>query len=530
MRYLRLEEIKLSIKEDENNLEWKILKLLWIRKEDLKDLKIVKKSIDSRDKKDILFIYSVDLELKNTKIDLEKFKKHRARFIEEFNYLIKKCSKKPIHRPVIVWFWPAGIFAGLVLAQAWLKPIILERGKDVENRIADVDKFMSTWILDTNSNIQFWEWWAGTFSDWKLYTLINDPRSKYVFEEFIEAWAPSEIAYNAKPHVGTDKLRIMVKKMREKIITLGWEIRFESCMTDLEIIDSKIKSIIINWTENLEVNDLIIALGHSARDTYEMIYSKWLEMTQKPFAMWVRIEHSADMINRSQFWESCVNPKLWTASYKLVNHSNDVRSIYSFCMCPGGHVVAASSENWRLCTNWMSEYAQDSGTSNSALLVSVTPEDFWSTHPLAWIEFQRKWEEKAFIAWGSNYNAPAQLVWDFLQNKSSTKLGKLESTYKPGIKLGKIDECLPDFITKALRVWIAELDKKIKWFASNDAILTAIEARSSAVVRIVRDKESLQSNIAWIYPSWEWAWYAWWITSRAIDWLVVAEKIIDKYL
>lgn len=530
MKYLRLEEIKLSIKEDENVLQWKIIKLLWIKSEDLISLKIVKKSIDSRDKKDILFIYSVDAELKNSNIDLEKFKKHRARFVEDFKYEIKKCSKKPEHRPIIVGFWPAGIFAWLVLAKAWLKPIILERGKDVDKRIADVDKFMSTWVLDTNSNIQFWEWWAGTFSDWKLYTLINDPRSKYVFEEFIEAGAPSEIAYNAKPHVGTDKLRVMVKKMREKIRNLGWEIRFESCMTDLEIENSRIKFIIINHKEKIEVTDLIIALWHSARDTYEMIYSKWLEMTQKPFAMWVRIEHDANMINRSQFWESCINPKLGTASYKLVNHSSEVRSIYSFCMCPGGHVVAASSENGRLCTNWMSEYAQDSGTSNSALLVSVTPEDFGSSHPLAGIEFQRFWEEKAFTLWWSNYHAPAQLVWDFLKNSPSTKLGKLESTYKPGIKLGKIDECLPDFITKALRVGIAELDRKIKGFANPDAILTAIEARSSRVVRIVRDKESLESNIAWIYPAWEWAWYAWWITSRAIDWLVIAEKIVEKYI
>jgi len=427
MRYLRLEEIKLSIKEDEKNLEWKIIKLLWIKSEDLKELKIVKKSIDSRDKRDILFIYSVDLDLKNPNIDLEKFKKHRARFVEEFSYVIKKCSKKPEHRPIIVGFWPAAIFAWLVLAKAWLKPIILERWKDVDNRIKDVDKFMSTWILDTNSNIQFWEWWAGTFSDWKLYTLINDPRSKYIFEEFIEAWASAEIAYNAKPHVGTDKLRLMVKKMREKIINLGWEIRFESLMTDLEIqgelrskrespggVGNKIKRVIINQKSKIEVTDLVIALGHSARDTYEIIYSKWLEMTQKPFAMWVRIEHSAEMINRSQFWESCVNPKLGTASYKLVNHSRGVRSIYSFCMCPWGHVVAASSENWRLCTNWMSEYMQDSGTSNSALLVSVTPEDFGSNHPLAGIEFQRFWEEKAFTIWWSNYHAPAQLVGDFL--------------------------------------------------------------------------------------------------------------------
>ncbi|MDD5213009.1 MAG: NAD(P)/FAD-dependent oxidoreductase [Candidatus Gracilibacteria bacterium] len=527
---LRLEEIKLSIKEDESNLEGKIIKLLGIKKEDLISLKLVKKSIDSRDKRDILFIYSVDLDLKNQNIDLEKFKKHRARFVEEFSYLIKKTTRKPEKNIVIVGTGPAGLFCGLALAKAGLKPIIIERGKDVDSRIKDVDKFMSTGELDVNSNIQFGEGGAGTFSDGKLYTLINDHRSKYVFEEFIEAGAPAEIAYNAKPHVGTDKLRLMVKKMREKIINLGGEVRFETCMTDLEIENDKIKAIIVNGNEKIEVSDLIIALGHSARDTYEMIYEKGLEMTQKAFAMGVRIEHSADMINRSQFGESCINPKLGTASYKLVNHSTEVRSIYSFCMCPGGHVVAAASENGRLCTNGMSEYKQDSGVSNSALLVSVTPEDFGSTHPLAGINFQRKWEEKAFLLGGSDYKAPAQLVGDFLKNIPSTKFGKLESTYKPGIKLGKIDEALPDFITKALRVGIAELDRKIKGFASPDAILTAIEARSSAVVRIVRDKETLESNIAGIYPSGEGAGYAGGITSSAIDGLVVAEKIIEKYL
>jgi uncharacterized FAD-dependent dehydrogenase len=358
--------------------------------------------------------------------------------------------------------------------------------------------------------------------------MINDPRSKYVFEELIAAWAPPEIAYAAKAHVWTDKLRILIKELRNKIISLWWEVRFSTCMTDMEIKNCAIKAIIVNSKDRIETDTLILTIWHSARDTYEMIYEKWLEIIQKPFSIWVRIEHDALMINKSQFWNSCINPKLGTASYKLVSHSKEERSVYTFCMCPGWHVVAASSEEWRLCINGMSEYNQDSWISNSALLVNVMPEDFWSAHPLAWIAFQRKWEEKAFKLWGSNYFAPAQLVGDFLSRKASTKLWNLNSSYKPWINLTSLDDCLPDFVSEALRKALPELDRKIKWFASADAILTAIEARSSSVLRIVRDKETLQSNISGIYPCWEWAWYAWGITSSAIDGLVIAEKIIEN--
>ena len=319
-----------------------------------------------------------------------------------------------------------------------------------------------------------------------------------------------------------------MKNLREKIISLGAEVRFETCLTDLEIENNPLKAIIVNGKERIETDTLVLAIGHSARDTYEMIYEKGLAMTQKAFAMGVRIEHDAGMINRSQFGDACTDPKLGTASYKLVTHSGQERSVYSFCMCPGGHVVAASSEEGRLCLNGMSEYRQDSGISNSALLVGVNPEDFGSSHPLAGIEFQRKWEEKAFKAGGGNYHAPAQLVGDFLRKVPSKGLGKLGSTYLPGITLTSLDECLPDFIVKALRKALPELDRKIQGFASNDAILTAIEARSSAVLRITRDKETLQSNVAGIYPAGEGAGYAGGITSSAIDGLVVSEKIIEK--
>lgn len=531
--FLRLEEIRIGLNEDEQILWEKIQRILQSPKGEIQSYKIAKKSIDSRDKRNILFIYSVDVELHNQSIPLNKpnLIKHRAKFVEEFIYTINQI---PFHterkRPVVVGTWPAGLFAGIALARAWLNPIIIERWKAVEGRLKDVGIFMKWWPLDENSNIQFWEGGAGTFSDGKLYTMINDPRSKYVFEELVEAGAPEEILYTAKAHVGTDKLRILIRNLRNKIISLGAEIRFSTCMTDIIIENNVIKGIIINNNETIETDTLILAIGHSARDTYEMIYERWIVMAQKPFSMGVRIEHDANMINRSQFWDACVNPKLGTASYKLVTHGWDTRTVYSFCMCPWGHVVPASSEHGRLCINGMSEYRQNSGISNSALMVPVNPEDFGSHHPLAWVEFQRKWEAKAFEIGWSDYHAPAQLVWDFLAGKPSTKEWPLKTTYLPGVKMTDISECLPDFITSALRKWLLDLDRKIKWFASPDALLIALEARSSAVVRINRDKETLQSNIIWIYPAWEWAGYAGGITSSAIDGLIIAEKIIQTYL
>lgn len=540
-KFIRIEQIKLLLNDEEGLLLQKIIKILGVRKENIIAFNIVKKAIDSRNKRDILFIYSVDVNLTDNEDFINKINrlpksiktnvvKHKVRLIENFVYEIKKVKKQPSNRPVIVWTGPAWLFAWLVLAEAGLNPIIIERWKDVDSRIKDVDIFTSTWKLNVNSNIQFWEGWAGTFSDWKLYTLINDPRSKYVFEELIKAWAPGSIAYDAKPHVWTDKLRILVKEVRKKIISLWWSFRFDTLMTDINVENSELKSIVLNWKEILETEDLVIAIWHSARDTVEMLYDWWVEMVAKPFAIWIRIEHSADMINRSQYWDSCVSPKLGTANYKVVNHSKETRSMYSFCMCPGGFVVPASSEENMLCINWMSEYAQDSGTSNSALVVPVSPSDFPTDHPLAWFQFQRELEKKAFKLWWSNYFAPAQLVWDFLANRPSTKLGKLESTYKPWIKLTSLDECLPDFITAALRSTLPELGRKIKWFTNDDAILTAVEARTSAVVRFIRDKETCESNIKHIYPAWEWAWFAWWITSSSIDWLKVAESIVNKYL
>lgn len=537
--YIRIEEVTLTLNEDENKLLLeKIARILWIKKEEILDFKIIKKAIDSRNKNNILFVYIIDVKISNQENYFEKNKKnekliirHKIRFVEAFIYNINKINSKKIQkRPVVVWTWPAWLFAGLYLALAWAKPIILERWSRVEERVIQVHNFFTNRELNTNSNVQFGEWWAWTFSDWKLYTLVNDPRSKFIFEEFVKAWAPEDILYSARPHIWTDRLRGVVRNMRKKIIELWWEIRFDTLMTDIKVKDREIKWVILQGWEIIETDDLVLAIWHSARDTCEMLYNRWLNIIQKPFAIWVRIEHPRTIINKAQFGGSCNHIKLPTANYKLVSHSENTRSVYTFCMCPGGHVVNASSENGKLCVNGMSEYAQNSINSNSALLVNVNPSDFWSNHPLAWIEFQRYWEEKAFIAWWSNFDAPAQLVWDFLKNIPSTKLWKVDTTFKPNLKLTSLDNCLPSFVTKALREALPLLDNKIKWFANPDAILIGIEARTSAVVRFVRDKETCVSNIDWIYPAWEWAWYAGGITSSAIDWLIIAESLVKKYL
>lgn len=536
---IRIEEITFKLDEDEKQLKNKIVNLLGIKESELLSYEIVKKAIDSRNKSNILIVYSVNLDLWNNDDFLNKkhiprilsnIKRHKIRLIEPFIYEIKEIDKTKLkNRPVVIGTGPSGLFCALHLALAGMNPIILERWSEVNKRVVDVHKFFTTGKLDLNSNVQFGEWWAGTFSDGKLYTLVNDPRSKFVFSEFVKAGAPEEIIYSARPHIGTDRLRWVVRNIRKKIISLGGDIRFDTMMSDLEIEYGKIKAVITNTGDRIITDDLIFGIWHSARETYEMLYNKWFDIKQKPFAVWLRIEHPRELINKSQFWDACHHIKLPTASYKLVSHHNDNRSVYSFCMCPGWHVVNASSEEWMLTVNGMSEYAQNSINSNSALLVNVMPSDFWSEHPLAGVEFQRKWEKATFIAGWSNYNAPAQLVWDFLDNKASTHLWNINTTFKPNLTMTNLNTCLPDFVINAIREALPLLDKKIKWFADRDAILIWIEARTSAVIRFTRD-EKCESNISWAYPTWEWAWYAWWITSSSIDGLIVAENVVRKYV
>ncbi|MBA4337183.1 hypothetical protein C0416_05450 [bacterium] len=525
MQVIRIEEISLQLDENDDLLKSKISKILAVNESEILSYTIAKRAIDSR-RKNILFVYSVDVRVKDIKKIKKWDKRHRARIYEPFVYEEKR-AKNTDKKIVVVGSGPCGLFTALLLAKAGLNPLLIERGKDVDSRIKDVDTFSNGGKLNPKSNIQFGEGGAGTFSDGKLYTLINDPRSKYVFEELIKAGAPEEIAYSSTPHVGTDKLRGIVKNLRNEIIRLGGKVRFETCLTDIQVKNGELVGITLNNTEKIPVDELVIAIGHSSRDTYKMLYELGLKMSQKPFAVGVRIEHSAEMINKSQYGENYNNPKLSAARYKLVQHLKDKRPVYTFCMCPGGYTMGATSEENAVVTNGMSEYAEDGQNSNSALLVPITPSDFDSDHPLAGIEFQRKWEHAAFLAGGSDYSAPVQLVGDFLAKRPSKEIKSIKPSYKPGFKPTSLDTCLPDYVIESLRQAIPLLDRKIKGFANPEAVLTGVETRTSSTIRMERD-ENFQSNIKGIYPAGEGAGHAGGIVSSAIDGLKVAEAIISK--
>ncbi|EKE10960.1 MAG: hypothetical protein ACD_15C00166G0008 [uncultured bacterium] len=535
---IRIEEITLGLEEGEYVLVERIVGILGIPEEDIIDYAVSKKAIDSRKKEKILLVYSVDVEIKNpedyffktSSMVKGKMKRHRVRLHQSYNYEIKRVEESDGRmRPLIVGSGPSGLFAGLVLARAGLRPIIVERGKTVEERIVDVKEFQKTGKLNVESNVQFGEGGAGTFSDGKLYTVIDDPRKKFIFDELVEAGAPKEIAVDAQPHIGTDKLRQVVKNIRQKIVRLGGEVRFQTRLDDIEIVDGKISQAVFADGKKIETQELVLATGHSARDTFSMIHEKKIAMQSKPFAIGVRVEHSAEMINKAQYGEFYSHHKLKTARYKLVARGEKNRPVYTFCMCPGGYVMAASSQEERVVTNGMSEYAQDGKNSNSALLVNVLPSDFGSNHPLAGIEFQEKWEKKAYEAGGKNYQAPSQLVGDFLHNKPSKKIGQILPTYGPGVSLGNLNGCLPEYILESLREALPILDRKVKGFAHPEAVLTGVETRSSSPVKILRN-EKFESNIKGIYPTGEGSGHAGGIISAAIDGMRVAEAIIEKRL
>ena len=533
---LRIEEVGLGLNENEILLKAKIAAILNLPEEDILNFKVIKKAIDSRKKSAIIFVYSLDVEVRDSSKIKEFNTRYRVRFQTPYNYELKKIDAtllkskyfKELKRPVIIGSGPSGLFAALILVKAGLRPIIFERGEDVDLRIKSVSNFFNFGKLNLESNVQFGEGGAGTFSDGKLYTLINDPRSSFIFSELIEAGAPAEIAYSATPHIGTDKLREIVKNIRAKIIAQGGEFRFNTCLTNIEIKNDKIVAAIFNNTEKILVDNLILAIGHSARDTCQMLYENKLEMSSKAFAVGLRIEHKAKAINKAQYGNFFNNKKLGTARYKLVEHPAGERSVYTFCMCPGGYVMGAASEEDGVVTNGMSEYFQDGKNSNSALLVPVTPADFSSDHPLAGVEFQRVWERKAYEAGGSDYSAPVQLVGDFLAGRPSfLKLDEVNPTYKPGVKLTSLENCLPPYVISSIKKAIPLMAKKINGFDNPEAVLTGVETRTSSPLRFFRD-EFCQSNIKGLFPAGEGAGYAGGIVSSAIDGLVVAEAIIDK--
>ncbi|MEE1060264.1 MAG: FAD-dependent oxidoreductase [Ruminococcus sp.] len=525
---IRLNNIHLPLAYNDDLVLSKASKALGVEKKAIKSCTIFRRSVDARKKDNIFFMTTLDVTLAGNEEKVCRRCKN-AVIAKPYEYTIEKYTSTT--RPLVVGAGPAGLFAALILAQSGAKPILVERGKDVDSRTNDVNKFWTEGILDETSNVQFGEGGAGTFSDGKLNTGTKDSRQRKVLEEFVTHGAPDEILYNAKPHIGTDKLKTTVKNIRNEIISLGGQVLFETKLTEFETKDNQIIAAEVEHfgkKEKLETDSIILAIGHSARDTFEMIHSKGLPIEAKAFSVGARIEHLRENIDKSQYGKFAKNKNLGAASYKMNVHLENGRGVYTFCMCPGGKVVNASSEKNRLVTNGMSEFARNEVNSNAALLVGVYPEDFRSENPLAGMYFQRELEEKAFIAGGENYNAPVQRVADFLENKASTKLGEVIPSIGPDYTLTNLDKCLPDFVTASMRQAITQMDKKLCGFANGDAILTGAETRSSSPIRILRNDNLESVAVRGLYPCGEGAGYAGGIISAAVDGIKCAEKIIEK--
>ena len=522
---LRINNIKIRKDFSEKELILYICNKYKILSNDIVSWHIVKKSIDARKKDDVHYNYSIDIEVKNEK-KYPKFEhiKNLTLPTISINSSLKNIQQNFKLRPVIVGAGPAGLFSALTLIKYGIKPIIIEQGKTVEERKKDVDYFLLTGKLDTHSNVQFGEGGAGTFSDGKLTTGINSPFCKNVLEEFYKFGAPEQILYLSKPHIGTDNLITIISNIRNYIISKGGEFLFNEKVIDLNIENNKIKS--VQCSKTVDTENLILAIGHSARDTFELLYKKGLNMEKKNFSVGVRIEHLQDMINLSQYG-NITKLHLPPAEYKLSCHLPNGRSCYTFCMCPGGTVMASSSETNTIVTNGMSTFLRNGTNSNSAILVNVTPEDFPSFSPLAGIYFQKNLEELAFYLGGKNYYAPIQRTEDFLNDNISTKIGDVKPTYKPGVTLSNLNLILPKFVSDTLKFGILEFDKKLHGFANPDGLLTGVETRSSSPVRILRN-ENLMSNICGIYPCGEGAGYAGGIMSAAVDGIKCAYAILNE--
>ncbi len=515
---IRISNIKIREDLDENDLFERIFKKYRIKKEDVTEKRIVKKSIDARKKEDVHYNYCVEIKCKN-----EKHIKN-VELVEEKKQEKIDVKRKSTKRPVIVGAGPAGLFCALVLAQNGIKPIVIEQGKRVEERIEDVEKFRNTGVLNPSSNVQFGEGGAGTFSDGKLTSGINSPLCKKVLEEFYKSGAPEQILYINKPHIGTDNLVSVIKNMRNRIIELGGEFLFNTKLIDIEITNSIVSAAICN-TGRIETDTIVLAIGHSARDTFEMLYKKGVEMQKKNFSVGVRIEHKQSTINTSQYG-TITKLKLPPAEYKMVYHGNE-RSCYTFCMCPGGEVIASSSEPGTIVTNGMSKYKRDGENANSAVLVNVTPDDFKGESPLEGMYFQKQLEEKAFMLGGSNYYAPVQRYEDFKENKKTSYIGDIKPTYKPGVTMCNLNEILPEFVSKTLVEGIDYFGTVIEGFDNPDAILTGVETRSSSPVQITRN-EIKMSNIYGLYPCGEGPGYAGGIMSAAVDGIQCAIEILKN--
>ena len=493
---------------------------------DIKTFKITRESVDARRKPDISRVYSVVVETDGC---IKLHDSSDVRVAEEFfEEALVPGSIKINNRPVIIGSGPAGMFAGLLLAQHGYKPLIFERGECVEHRTAAVNNYWTTGNLDIDSNVQFGEGGAGTFSDGKLTTRINDRRCDKVLEEFFKSGASEEILYKAKPHIGSDVLKRVTVEMRKRIEELGGEIRFKSRMTSLRLNGGKITGIIINGWEEVDAEIVVLAIGHSARDTFQSLLTDGVVFLRKPFSIGVRIEHPQQLINRAQYGSAESHPSLGAADYQLFYKAGG-RTAYSFCMCPGGLVVASASENGMIVTNGMSEFARDRENANSAFVVSVEPADFGGSHPLAGVEFQRIWERKAFEAGGSDNSSPVQRLEDFIDGKFSNGFGGVKPSYTGSVRQSDLNGCLPLFVTKTLKESVFYFDRKLKGFAMGDAVLTGVETRTSSPVKIPRSKSLEAEGISGLYPAGEGAGYAGGIMSAAVDGMRVAEQIIRTY-
>lgn len=525
---IRIRQIKLNIENQDNeSLKKKVSDKLNIYKSQIKSIKIVKKSLDARYKNNIKYVYELDIEVDNEEKILSNNKSKDIFKTPNEKYVFKITGTKKLEkRPIIIGAGPAGLFCAYILAENGYNPIIIERGEKVEERIKTIEKFWETNNLNSNSNIQFGEGGAGTFSDGKLNTLTRDKenRNKKAFEIFIENGAPEEIMYINKPHIGTDILRKVIVNMRNKIISMGGEFKYNTILTDIKIENKNIKSIEVNNSEIIDTEILVLAIGHSARDTFKMLKEKEIIMEPKSFAVGLRIEHPQKMISESQYGKDYA--KLPPAEYKLTYQTKDNRGVYSFCMCPGGYVVNASSEKNHLVINGMSNYKRDSENANSAIVVTVSPKDF-GNNVLSGIEYQRELEKKAYEI-GNGY-IPLQTVKDFYDNNKTTNLGEVKPITKGNYNFSNLNELLPNYIAESIKEALPNFAKKIKGFNRDDALLFGIESRTSSPIRITRNELGI-SSINGIYPTGEGAGYAGGITTSAIDGIKTAENIAKIFL
>jgi uncharacterized protein len=534
---MRLTEIKLPIDHSDEDLRATIRKRLGLSADDIIDISVFRRATDARKPKAIVFIYTVDVSVKNEAAVLKRFRDDpHVRAAPEMSYRVVRAASPPAKRPVVIGAGPCGFFAALILAEMGMRPIVLERGKVVRERTKDTFGFWRRRALNPESNAQFGEGGAGTFSDGKLYSQVKDPRflGRKVLNEFVKAGAPPEILYVAKPHVGTFRLVPMVENLRATIEGLGGEFRFETRVERLVVDTSpsgerRVAGLVLADGSSIEAEHVVLAVGHSARDTFQMLYDEGVYVEAKPFSIGFRIEHPQSLIDRARLGPNAGNKLLGAADYKIVHHCANGRSVYSFCMCPGGTVVATASEPGRVVTNGMSQYSRNERNANAGIVVGITPEDY-PGHPLAGIAFQRHWEERAFEAGGRDYSAPGQRVGDFIAGRASTSLGEVVPSYKPSVTPTDLATCLPDYAIAAIREALPAFERQVRGFALPDAVLTGVETRTSSPISIKRGEDFQSLNTRGLYPAGEGAGYAGGILSAAIDGIKVAEAVAKQSL